>query len=129
MAEEQRIAERYQVLELLGQGGMGAVYRVRDERTGRDLALKRLHKREGDNQSVAVELFEREFHTLSELAHPRIIEVYEYGVDDLGAYYTMELLGGQDLRELGKLPWKRACELLFDVASSLAILRCGPIAR
>ena len=71
---------------------------------------------------MAVELFEREFHTLSELAHPRIVEVYDYGVDGEGAYYTMELLGGNDLRALGKVPWRRACELLRDVASSLAIL-------
>lgn len=122
----QRIAERYQLLEHLGQGGMGAVYRVRDERSGRELALKRLSRREGDGRSIARELFEREFHTLSELAHPRIIEVYEYGVEGEDAYYTMELLGGQDLRELSKLQWKRACELLHDVASSLAILhsRC-----
>ncbi|MFI5308459.1 MAG: AAA family ATPase, partial [Polyangiales bacterium] len=59
---------------------------------------------------------------LSQLAHPRIIEVYEYGVDAAGAYYTMELLGGQDLRALEKIEWRKACELLRDVASSLALL-------
>jgi len=118
---EQSVGGRYQVLELLGRGGMGAVYRVRDDRSGRELALKRLLSRENRDELVA-RLFEREFHTLSELAHPRIIEVYDYGVDDSGAYYTMELLGGQDLRALGKTEWRTACALLRDVASSLAIL-------
>jgi hypothetical protein len=118
---EQHIDGRYRVLDLLGRGGMGAVYRVHDERAGRELALKRLLASQEHNPVVA-ELFEREFHTLSQLAHPRIIEVYEYGVDDAGAYYTMELLGGQDLRELEKIEWRRACGLLRDVASSLALL-------
>ena len=46
-----------------------------------------------------VALFEREYHTLAQLAHPRIIEVYDYGIDDAGPYYTMELLDGGDLRD------------------------------
>src|SRR5690349_20768750 len=100
---------------------MGAVYRVRDQREGRELALKRL-RNSGRNQAAVAELFEHEFHTLTELAHPRIIEVYDYGVVDAGAYYTMELLGGQDLRALGQVDWRRACALLRDVASSLAIV-------
>jgi hypothetical protein len=118
---QERIADRYQVFECLGQGGMGSVYRVQDERTGRECALKQLSAKAGADPMVA-ELFEREFHTLAELAHPSIIEVYDYGIDAGRAYYTMELLAGQDLRTLGKLPWRKACELLRDVASSLAIL-------
>jgi tetratricopeptide (TPR) repeat protein len=109
------------VLELLGRGGMGAVYRVCDERTGKELALKRLLTSDSGDDLIA-RLFEREFHTLSELAHPRIIEVYDYGMDASGAFYTMELLGGQDLRAVGKIAWREACVLLRDVASSLAIL-------
>lgn len=118
---ERSIAGRYAVLGLLGEGGMGAVYHVRDQRDGREVALKRL----GKSKSVTTlnaELFEREFHTLSELAHPCIIEVYDYGIDEEGAYYTMELLGGQDLRALGRVDWRKTCELLRDVASSLAIV-------
>ena len=67
-------------------------------------------------------MFEREFHTLAGLKHPRIIEVYDYGVDERGAYYTMELLDGRDLRELAPLPYPIACRYLRDVASSLALL-------
>jgi tetratricopeptide (TPR) repeat protein len=119
-AIEQTIDGRYRVLEVLGEGGMGTVYRVHDERTGKELALKRLLSRGTDD--LVARLFEREFHTLSELAHPRIIAVYDYGVDASGAFYTMELLEGQDLRALGKIDWRKACALLRDVASSLAIL-------
>ena len=67
-------------------------------------------------------LLEREYHTLAQLAHPRIIEVYDYGVDERGPYYTMELLDGADLERARPLPWREACALLRDVASSLAIL-------
>jgi hypothetical protein len=115
------VAQRYRVFEQLGRGGMGSVYRVLDERTGRECALKRLSLTAQADRTVAA-LFETEFHTLSELAHPSIIEVYDYGIDGEGAYYTMELLAGQDLRSLGKLDWRKACELLRDVASSLAIV-------
>jgi tetratricopeptide (TPR) repeat protein len=100
---------------------MGTVHRVHDTRDGRELALKRLILSEGKDETIA-ELFEREYHTLSELAHPRIIEVYDYGRDQGGAYYTMELLTGSDLRELGQIPWEKACALLRDLASSLAIV-------
>src|SRR5687768_16674824 len=101
---------------------MGSVHRVVDTRDGRELALKRLILSERGRDEAIAELFEREYHTLSELAHPRIIEVYDYGRDQGGAYYTMELLTGSDLRELGQIPWEKACALLRDLASSLAIV-------
>src|SRR5262245_54145381 len=91
------IAGRYQVEQVLGRGGMGAVYRVRDRRSGQICALKRGlagDERKAQRRSA---LLEREYHTLVQLAHPRIIEVYEYGVDEHGPYYTMELLEGADL--------------------------------
>jgi len=67
-------------------------------------------------------LLEREYHTLAQLAHPRIIEVYDYGLDASGPYYTMELLEGRELSEAGRMPWREVCSLLIDVGSSLAIL-------
>ncbi len=118
-----QIGGRYWVQEILGSGGMAAVARVHDERTGRDLALKRLSGIDGRHAQVALALFEREYHTLCQLAHPRIVQVYDYGVDDAGAFYTMELLDGEDLQaKRGRLPWRAACAVLRDVASSLAIL-------
>src|SRR5687768_15344665 len=94
-AQPELIAERYQVESPLGVGGMGAVFQVLDLRSGRRVALKRMREKEG---SVARLWFEREYFTLSELAHPRIIEVYDYGIHGEGAFYTMELLDGADLR-------------------------------
>src|SRR5204863_7856704 len=69
-----KIAGRYTVEAELAVGGMGAVYRVHDESSGRTLALKRLLP---DAHRAAGILFRREYHTLVLLRHPRIIEVYD----------------------------------------------------
>lgn len=116
------VAGRYRIEEVIGRGGMATVYRVLDQPTGRQCALKRGSAADGRKAQRRGALLEREYHTLAQLAHPRIIEVYEYGVDAQGPFYTMELLAGNDLDSGGRLPWKQACALLYDVASSLAIL-------
>jgi serine/threonine-protein kinase len=121
-AVPERIGGRYRVLEELGRGGMARVYLVEDG-SGRRLALKQLQRTGTEtHDQVASELFEREFRTLAQLSHPRVIEVYDYGIGEVRPYYTMELLDGSDLRALSPLPWRRACELVFDVCSSLALL-------
>src|ERR1043165_4513376 len=118
-----RIGGRYDVLGVLGRGGMAIAYRVSDAVTGREVALKQLVLPESEKQQrAAAALFEREFHTLAELSHPRIIEVYDYGVDEAGAFYTMELLDGGDLRQRTPLPWREACAITYDVCSSLALI-------
>ena len=117
------LGKRYRVEGLLGRGGMGEVYRCHDHVTGRTVALKRLKADAVARRPALSALFEREYHALQELAHPSIIEVFDYGIGGDGApYYTMELLDGQDLSALAPLPWQQACALLRDVASSLAIL-------
>ncbi|HEY2735155.1 MAG TPA: serine/threonine-protein kinase, partial [Polyangiales bacterium] len=114
---------RYRVHEMLGRGGMATVYRVSDESTGRECALKQLHIAPDDPKSATiVSLFEHEYRTLTELAHPRVIKVYDFGIADGGAYYTMELLPGGDLTKRAPLPWREACALFYDVCSSLALL-------
>jgi serine/threonine protein kinase/tetratricopeptide (TPR) repeat protein len=116
------IGERYVVEEPLGRGGMAAVYRVRDLRSGAKVALKRAWTPDSRKLEKRRALLEREYHTLAQLKHPRIIEVYDYGVDERGPYYTMELLDGADLDQGVQLPWREVCALLHDIASSLAIL-------
>jgi hypothetical protein len=101
---------------------MGSVYAVRDDRAGRSVALKYLKRDAAHEKGAAAALFQREYHTLAQLRHPRVIQVYDYGVDGDRPYYTMELLDGSDLRELAPVPWLRACQWLRDVASSLALL-------
>ncbi|HKP61632.1 MAG TPA: serine/threonine-protein kinase [Polyangiales bacterium] len=118
------IGGRYALQERLGRGGMASVYRAADLATGQTVALKQLTIGAGSSERALLEsLFEREFHTLAELQHPRVIAVYDYGVDGArGPFYTMELLDGGDLRDRAPLPWTDACSLLFDVCSSLALL-------
>jgi hypothetical protein len=118
-----RIANRYTLLKLLGRGGMARVYHAIDDATGREVALKQLVLPEAvDQRATVAGLFEREFHVLSQLRHPRVIAVYDYGVHESGPYYTMELLDGGDLRDHAPLPWRELCAHAFDVCSSLALL-------
>ncbi|HET8934732.1 MAG TPA: AAA family ATPase [Polyangiales bacterium] len=108
-------------MSLIARGGMGEVFAAADQSSGARVALKRMLSQHGKQATHTVH-FMREFHALSGLRHPRIIEVYDYGVDDERPYYTMELLDGQDLRELSPVPYREACAYLRDVASSLALL-------
>jgi hypothetical protein len=111
------------VEKILGQGGMAVVYQVLDKLTGKTLALKQLAVTGSiKTHESRAGLFEYEFHTLAQMSHPRIIEVYNYGKDDAVPYYTMELLDGGDLKELAPLPWKRACALMIDACSALGLI-------
>ena len=85
---------------------MGVVYRVFDRVAGEERALKRIRPHAKDNP-LYVQAFEREFHVLATLDHPRIIRVFDYGVDAQGPYYTMELLSGHDMRNAAPLPVPR----------------------
>jgi hypothetical protein len=113
------IGGRYRIESRLAEGGMGCVYRVLDERTGQQLALKRLLRGES-RQHVA--LFEREYRTLVGIQHPRIIRAFDYGVDAEGPYYTMELALGRDLHTLAPLPVQTALSYLRDIATCLGLL-------
>jgi hypothetical protein len=118
-----RVADRYQVERLLGRGGMASVYRARDTISGNTVALKVLSvQAAGLDVERSVELFEREFHTLVQLAHPRVVQAYDYGVDEGRPYYTMELLDGGDLRELARMPWQEVCKVAYEMCSALSLL-------
>lgn len=108
---------------VLGIGGMACVYLTIDSVTGRELAVKRLTVRTRDRAyEEAAALFVREFHTLIALSHPCVVEVYDYGVDELGPFYTMEHVEGGDLKERAPCDWRSACSLAYDVCSVLALL-------
>src|SRR3954471_11367798 len=88
----------YRIEGELARGGMARVYRVIDERNGNALALKQLSA--GEERSATLRaMFEREYHTLVQLAHPRIVRVFDFGVDEDAPYYVMELLEGVDARQ------------------------------
>jgi serine/threonine protein kinase len=116
------VGGRYRVDARIGRGATADVYSVRDEQTAKTLALKYLRP-SGDRSTDAIRTIqlEREYFTLCELAHPSIIEVHDYSAGE-HTFYTMELLEGRDLAQLGVQPWRDACAILRDVASSLAIV-------
>lgn len=115
------LAGRYRLESELGRGGMAIAYAARDTVRGTSVALKRLQPKAA--HGPLAHLFEREFYTLKQLSHPRIVRVHDFAYDDDGtAFYTMEWLGGGDLDELSPLPYARVCALLCDVASALSLL-------
>jgi serine/threonine-protein kinase len=118
-----RIADRYEVVGLLGKGGMAEAYRVHDTATGQHVALKLLaSKAQGAKGSRDVELFEREYHTLVQLAHPRVVQAFEYGVEGERHYYTMELLDGGDLQALAPMRWQEVATAAYEICSALSML-------
>ncbi|HVW27472.1 MAG TPA: protein kinase [Polyangiaceae bacterium] len=118
-----RFAERYEVKALLGRGGMASVYRAWDDALGAAVALKLLAVPSDAGQALrSVELFEREFHALAHLSHPRVVRTYDYGVHAGEPYYSMELLDGGDLRELSPLPWQDVCTVAYEICSALSLL-------
>jgi hypothetical protein len=116
---EAMIGGRYRVESLLGKGGMGSVYAALDTTSGKRVAVKRLAH---SDSPQLLELFQREWHTLRGLRHAHIVEVYDYGRDERGAYYTMELLEGSDLSAAAPMPWREVCLVLRAVASILGLL-------
>lgn len=115
--------DRYQVIRTLGTGGMATVYEVHDRSTGKRLALKRLHPDADLKRGRRIlELFEREFYTLSQITHPRVVEAYDYGLDEQGPYYTMELLDGSELQSNAPLGYADVCRLGRDICSALSLL-------
>jgi hypothetical protein len=117
-----RIADRFVIESHAGTGGMGTVYRARDEHTGGTVALKLL--RHGDAPEVA-ERFAREARVLSELRHPGIVAYLAHGETETGApYLAMEWLDGEDLAKRlarGPLPIAEALVLLRRAAEALAV--------
>jgi hypothetical protein len=115
-------SSRYRLSATIATGGMAVIRRGFDTWAQRDVAHKRLRVDGEANRSRATALFQREFDTLARLKHPNIVEVYDYGFDEHGPYYAMELLSGDDLAKVAPLPYRDACRVLRDVASALALV-------
>ncbi|HZI94050.1 MAG TPA: protein kinase [Patescibacteria group bacterium] len=112
----------YEIIGHLGAGGMGIVYRARDPRLGREVAIKVL----ADDMAADpdwLRRFEREARAVGALNHPNIVTVYDIGKAEDAPYVVMELLEGQTLRDrlrAGALPPRKATELATQIARGLA---------
>lgn len=118
----------YEVVSLLGAGGMGEVYLARDQRLGRNVALKLL-PRGPHLDSERVHRFEREARAASALNHPNIITIYDIGVCDAGRFIVMELVEGLTLREMlagGAIPGSLA-PVGGQIAKALAVAHAAGI--
>lgn len=97
-----RGTQRFRILETLGKGGMGVIYRVRDEVMQRDVALKTLRRVSPDD----LYRLKEEFRALSGIAHPNLVELHELFVEDDHGFFTMEVVEG-----VGLLDWLWADDL------------------
>ena len=114
---------QYHLVEKIGEGGMGVVYRARHQMLRRDTALKILPP--ARHAAGAIARFEREVQLTAQLSHPNTVTVFDYGRTPDGLfYYTMELLDGATLEDIvactGPLPPGRVAHILVQVAGALA---------
>jgi len=111
----------YEIQSPLGAGGMGEVYRARDTRLGRDVAIKVLPSRLSSDPDLKAR-FEREAKAISALSHPHICHLYDIGSQDGTDYLVMELLEGESLADRlkkGPLPLKQALQYGVEIAQAL----------
>jgi hypothetical protein len=112
----------FEVLGPLGSGGMGEVYRARDTRLGREVALKVLPEHLSSNRE-GLARFAQEARSASSLNHPNIVTIFEIGTSANAPFLAMELIEGQTLRELmdaGPIPIRRTLDLAAQIADGLA---------
>jgi serine/threonine protein kinase/Tfp pilus assembly protein PilF len=112
----------YEILGPLGAGGMGEVFRARDSRLGREVAIKILPEEISENPS-ALNQFKREAKTLASLSHPNIVTIYEFELHNNIPFAVMELLPGESLRRTiarSALPWREAAAIAAAIADGLA---------
>jgi serine/threonine protein kinase len=120
-AEMARLFPQFEILELLGQGGMGAVYKARQPSLDRLVALKILPPQAGSDPGFA-DRFTREARALARLNHPNIVGVYEFGQADGLHYFVMEYVEGLNLRQLeqaGQLSSHEALKIIPQICDAL----------
>src|SRR3954468_18548221 len=127
MTQPRLVGGRYELGELIGYGGMAEVHRGRDQRLGRDVAIKVLRADLARDPSF-LNRFRREAQSAAGLNHPSIVAVYDTGQDTAPdgtsqPYIVMEYVEGRTLRDIikteGRLPARRAMEIAADVAGAL----------
>ena len=116
------ILDQYEILSPLGAGGMGEVYRARDSRLNREVAIKVLHDFSSSDPD-RLRRFEQEARAAAALNHPNILVVYQMGTFEGDPYLVSELLEGETLRERlkrGPLPLRKVIDYAVQIARGLA---------
>ncbi len=116
-----RLVGHYRILEKIGAGAMGEVYRARDERRGRDGALKLIRSTSSDNPDH-LRRFEQEARAAAALNHPNILAIYDVGFDGAVPYIVSELLEGKTLGQRlsdGPIPVREAADYALQIAQGL----------
>ena len=116
------LVDNYEIEELIGSGGMGEVYRARDRRIDRRVAIKILSPSFAV-QDGALGRFEQEARVVGSMNHPNLVTLYDIGVHEGAPYLAMELLEGSTLRahlDGGALPLRKALDIAAQVASGLS---------
>lgn len=115
--------QRYELLELVGGGGMADVYKAHDKLLDRPVAVKILHPQFKSDEEF-IEKFHREAQAAARLSHPNIVNIYDVGVSDDDHYIVMEYVPGQTLKDLikqrGRLPVEEALRIAREIADALA---------
>src|SRR5436190_438242 len=114
--------DRYEILGLIGKGAMGEVYRARDQRLGRDVALKVLPAAFSSDPE-RLQRFDQEARAAGALNHPNVVAIYDVGAHDGTPYVVSELLSGANLRtrvDEGPLPPRKLIEIGSQIALGLA---------
>ena len=123
LAPGQRLDGTYELLDRLGGGGMGVVFRARDHRLGRDVAIKVLRPSPTDDVRLR-RLFDREARATAQLLHPNIITLHHVGEHEGYPFLVLELLAGETLsarlKRRGRLPMAEALTILDAVLAALA---------
>ncbi|MDP6778487.1 MAG: serine/threonine-protein kinase [Candidatus Latescibacteria bacterium] len=122
MASQRVIADRYQILDLIGQGGSGTVHSATDRHTDEVVALKLLDRIQTSKPDIR--RFRREFRLLSNLEHPHIISVKDAGTDGEVMYFTMEHVQGPSLAEVLSDPDGALATSLCDDPDLVRLLIC-----
>jgi eukaryotic-like serine/threonine-protein kinase len=116
--------ERYELVDVIGSGGMATVWRARDTRLGRVVAIKRPHPAPAD--SATLPRFAREARAAATVSHPNLVSIYDVGEDALGPYLVMEFVDGPSLATT-TVPRERVAAVGVQVASALGALHAAGI--
>jgi serine/threonine protein kinase/tetratricopeptide (TPR) repeat protein/TolB-like protein len=122
LQEGDTLGGRYEILALLGEGGMGAVYKAKDREVERVVALKLIRPEMASNPAILAR-FKQELMTAHQVTHKNVIRIYDLSEADGVKFITMEFVEGSDLRQLyrdqGKLPPDEAVDIIRQVCMAL----------